>query len=490
MPLRAIVSEKEAWQGLVSKYLKKHLSQIDVEDPFRVSNSKDVIEFLGEQDGASQANFAFSVDIEELFYSIPQTELLDAVKERIENWGAVEFQNSSGVSVNDFVALVECYLSSTYICFNDKLFVQKDGICIGSCIAPILSEIFLSQFDKRVAARIKQEKRVVKCFRYVDDFIVFVNVENESDKPQVVKSVLEIFGDCSGKLRFTHEVPMNGCLQFLELCLHFGTGHICWSYQPRTKKEILAYNSAHSKLVKRGIAKNCLRGALEKSCHHKIEVSLQKQVLRLQNAGFPKEIVTAVAECLLKEIRAGGRPGVAGEKSCKKLKCTAIPYVHQLSHRLRKVGEKCGVDVMFTAPEKLVRMCKAVNEKKKPVCAIKHACMFVPCIVGVVYRIPLSCGRCYVGQTGRCLNERLREHRTLVDSLAGGGHLAMHCKRCGCVPAFDTCVFLRHITLTGKPKVSPLRRHARDAAQQKSSRTTATSQRLVTRECGRDAQPP
>ncbi|XP_070377207.1 uncharacterized protein [Dermacentor albipictus] len=153
IPLRATVSEKEAWQGLVSKYLQKHLSQIDIEDPFRVSNSKDVTEFLGEQDGASQANFAFSVDIEELFYSIPQPELLDAVKERIENWGAVQFQNSSGVSVNDFVALVECYLSSTYICFNDKLFVQKDGICIGSCIAPILSEIFLGQFDKRVAAQ-------------------------------------------------------------------------------------------------------------------------------------------------------------------------------------------------------------------------------------------------------------------------------------------------------------------------------------------------
>ncbi|XP_075560032.1 tartrate-resistant acid phosphatase type 5-like [Dermacentor variabilis] len=61
----------------------------------------------------------------------------------------------------------------------------------------------------------------------------------------------------------------------------------------------------------------------------------------------------------LKEIRAGGRPGVAAEKSSKKLKRTAIPYVRQLSHRLRKVGEKCGVDVMFTAPEKLVRISKA-----------------------------------------------------------------------------------------------------------------------------------
>lgn len=34
-------------------------------------------------------------------------------------------------------------------------------------------------------------------------------------------------------------------------------------------------------------------------------------------------------------------------------------------------------------------------------------------MTSVVYQIPLSCGRSYVDQTGRCLNERMQEHRNL-----------------------------------------------------------------------------
>lgn len=48
-------------------------------------------------------------------------------------------------------------------------------------------------------------------------------------------------------------------------------------------------------------------------------------------------------------------------------------------------------------------------------------------------RIPLSCGRCYVGQTGRCLNDRLREHKFSLTSTVGG-HLSAHCKTCTRTP--------------------------------------------------------
>ena len=32
-------------------------------------------------------------------------------------------------------------------------------------------------------------------------------------------------------------------------------------------------------------------------------------------------------------------------------------------------------------------------------------------VTKVVYEIPFSCGQVYIGQTGRCLNERAREHK-------------------------------------------------------------------------------
>lgn len=73
---------------------------------------------------------------------------------------------------------------------------------------------------------------------------------------------------------------------------------------------------------------------------------------------------------------------------------------------------------------------------------------FVPCSVGVVYMIPFVCGHVYIGQTGRCLNIRLMEHRR---SLKGDdySHVAQHCKKCkkckDCYPVFkDTKVIAKH----------------------------------------------
>lgn len=54
----------------------------------------------------------------------------------------------------------------------------------------------------------------------------------------------------------------------------------------------------------------------------------------------------------------------------------------------------------------------------------------------VIYAIPLTCKRRYVGQTGRCIDVRLHE---LASSLKvnAGGQLAAHCRQWKCEPEFD-----------------------------------------------------
>lgn len=42
--------------------------------------------------------------------------------------------------------------------------------------------------------------------------------------------------------------------------------HTCWVYKTRLEKELLRYDSSHSKMVKRGIAVSCLTQAVRKTC--------------------------------------------------------------------------------------------------------------------------------------------------------------------------------------------------------------------------------
>lgn len=86
--------------------------------------------------------------------------------------------------------------------------------------------------------------------------------------------------------------------------------------------------------------------------------------------------------------------------------------------------------------------------------------MFVDCAEGIVYNLPLNCGTNYFGQSGRCLNDRLREHRYNVIEMRGG-FLDAHCRNCMrkkenatnksmCSPVFSACsiVSKRHNQLT------------------------------------------
>lgn len=236
----------------------------------------------------------------------------------------------------------------------------------------------------------------------------------------------------------THELPVDSFLRFLDLGLHFSPRHVCWAFQPRAKKPVLLFHSSHSKLVKRSIVYSSFDNALKKSCIHRLRSSFDDQVRRLTDAGYPRAILSSVAEKMLKVMNQGANANRAAAQLCGTKNVSAIPYVHSVSHNLKKVAERAGVKVVFTAPDKLAKMCRAVNaESKTPVCTKKHRDRFVQCTDNVVYTIPLSCGASYIGQTGRCLNDRLKEHKYNTTKVVSG-HLGIHCRDCGCAPRFES----------------------------------------------------
>lgn len=86
----------------------------------------------------------FQIDEEDFFYSIPHGDLIQAVQLCIDLNGSVAFQNSTGISVEKLLDHLPFYLNSTFISFKGNTFLRKSGICIGSSVAPILSDIYLA----------------------------------------------------------------------------------------------------------------------------------------------------------------------------------------------------------------------------------------------------------------------------------------------------------------------------------------------------------
>lgn len=167
-PFRVIVSEHDSWQKPTALFLQEKLKILPVNDPFLVKNSNDVLRFVSAQPDKNVR--AFSIDTTDLYYSLPHDDILICVERAIDEYGAISFQNETGLASKHFLELLQFYLKYTYIKWEDGYFLQKKGICIGSCIAPILSDLFLSHLDKTLADELLSTV-VCKGLRYVDDYV-------------------------------------------------------------------------------------------------------------------------------------------------------------------------------------------------------------------------------------------------------------------------------------------------------------------------------
>ncbi|XP_042150264.1 uncharacterized protein LOC120836611, partial [Ixodes scapularis] len=247
IPFRTVVSERDSWLRAVSGYLQVHLNSLQIDDPFNIPNSTSVIKFLKDNNPAKSS--AFSIDVEELYYSMPHHELMKSVKGCIfELNDETRFRTKSGVSVEGFLELLSMYLKSTFIDWQDNVYVQKSGVCIGSRVAPMLSSIFLGKVDRALEHRLANNTK--KVVRYVDDYLVFVEKNNFS---RTMSEVLKTFAEEGLGLRFTSETPKEHKIQFLDIQIDVKEDHVCWMHHPRSTKKLLDYRSAHSKLVKNGI---------------------------------------------------------------------------------------------------------------------------------------------------------------------------------------------------------------------------------------------
>ncbi|KAG0426258.1 hypothetical protein HPB47_026629 [Ixodes persulcatus] len=137
-----------------------------------------------------------------MYYNLDVHYLLESVSNAIDENGMCKFQNASGVSVKGFLSLLDLYLRSTLVEYEGKIYIQKAGVCIGSCLAPILSEIFLMYVDRAIKAKLEATAPGCQVFRYVDDYLV---LHQEQTKPE---TILKAFTSSPAGLTFKKEDPI------------------------------------------------------------------------------------------------------------------------------------------------------------------------------------------------------------------------------------------------------------------------------------------
>ena len=143
---------------------------------------------------------------------------------------------------------------NVYFTFDGDMYLQTDGVAVGSPLGPVLAGTFIVQLERSLVPLLKDQLSFWK--RYVDDTITFI-------KTGSAEYLLSILNSFHPNKEFFYEAEVNPELVFLDvLLLREGQNIISIVYRKETDSDIyLSWNSFCPQSWKRGTLKSLVQRA-------------------------------------------------------------------------------------------------------------------------------------------------------------------------------------------------------------------------------------
>lgn len=313
-----------------------------------------------------------------MFTNVPIEDVLKVIKEKME-------ENFMDAGLLD---MLKFCLTSGYFIYNGEYYVQKDGVTMGSPVAPIVAEIWMEYFEKLALDSSPIKPKIWK--RYVDDTFVVLK-RNEVDR------FLNHLNSLHPKMEFTSELEENDSLAFLDVLIirkQDGTfGHTVHRKSTHTNR-YLNGNSHHHPANFTSVVASLINRA-QKICdseHLQDELNHIDKVLKENNYSA-------------KMRKWKQKPPSKNNVDRKSEKRAFLPYSKNVSDKIRRILSKYGVRTIFRPPKKVRALLRSPKDQ-------------IPLSSPGVYLVPCSCGKSYIGETKRSISVRLKEHIKAVQNNA------------------------------------------------------------------------
>ena len=431
IPLRPVISGYDGPTEKTSCLLERILKQLLKFVPTHLWNTQDFLNKIrsdsdsdsdadSDQNKITEGTIFFSMDAVNLYGSIPVTEAIDAVTEKLTKH--LQDVDTFGLTPADIKTLLEQCLFDNVFSFGDQHYRQKLGIAMGNPCAPPIAILFLDKLEQRSLEGITRKPKFLA--RYIDDyagiwthgeealmeFLAYMNTVHET-----VKFTIEHSGGGTG-------VPFLDTLVTVEKQGTDTTIETELYIKPTNSGIMLHYDSAHPTQTKHNMA----RGQFIRAIRNSSNVSKEKKsiakiwTLLLEN-GYPKHILARLLSEARRKARTPNRGGQkTGEGDSDGYLC--LPYVdEQLLCKIKKKVRQSDLNirVAWKNKEKLKTMLVR-SSLGKPKCPGGQRCH--TCSTGftgdctqknLVYEI--TCVKCsrggiYIGETKRPLRLRFNEH--------------------------------------------------------------------------------
>jgi hypothetical protein len=401
---------KIAW--LLANVLKPLLKLV----PAHLESSMTLIYQLEAMDTMTKAEHGYpcSLDVVSLYTSIPPDEAIRNAEEIMRR----NHFNTSPLTIEDTVSLLEVILRNTYFTFGKSIFLQVGGLAMGSSVSAILAILFMDTLERKALLSFT---KLGFYARYVDDILALVE-----DRTAAVE-LLDTMNSQHTSIKFELEHPDNtNSLGLLDFRITIdGNGELMFDfYKKKAKRDVFVNaNSAIPYAAKVNIIKNEMQRISErcyddesKEMHHKaFEGKLKKN-------GYTQNFIE---KCRIPKRRRNRPP----ESNSRPPLYFNMPFINDgLNLRIKRIFQQEGLNVRVYSKNKSLRQLLAAKQTCNETCSLNQCPVTDPKLChrkNVVYQVRCTkCNSVYIGSTIRQLHIRVKEHLQSEQSSVKK-HLAM-----------------------------------------------------------------
>ena len=397
LKLRPIISSINTYNYELSSFLAKLL------DPCinKKYCAQDTFSFVRDINKVSSSNkFMVSYDVTSLFTNIPLDETIKIAVDLI-----LEKNSKIKITKRELTKLFYFATSESHFLFNGQYYDQINGVAMGSPIAPVLANLFMSHFENKWIKEYKNHQ-IFFYQRYVDG--IFCMMENEA----AANDFLSFLNTKHTDIKFTMETQNNNSLPFLDVLITSTENNLITSiYRKKTFTGLfLCFTSFTPYKYKLGLIKTLIDRAF-KICHnwsifHNDLIKIKELLIK---NNFPLNVINKTVKKYIDNIHNKSISKTVDDKDISYLK---LPYVGKFSkYTQQKINRLCKKFCKNTNIQLVFSPCKISNFfSSKDI--IPHVLKS-----SVVYKY--TCANCqigYVGETYRHLHERVKEHLTQKSS--------------------------------------------------------------------------
>lgn len=395
-PLRPVVSTIGSPAYALSGYLSKILGNI-IDGEWNVPDSFKFAEWLRNvavPDGYVLA----SLDVTSLFTNVSVERACGVIKKK---WNTI--RHYTKIPSDRFINLVRfCMIDCAYFSYQGKTYKQIFGTAMGSPLAATIANLVMDDLMDVCISAIDVDILFMK--KYVDDFLVAI-------RPNDLNGLITVFKEYDEHIDFTHEEEENGSINFLDINIkhdHNGGLILDWYTKPMCSNRILNFRSSHKYKTKLNTAYGFINRVLSISdvSLHEMRIADIKRILKINS--YPLTIIDKLIQRFC-DAKNSTVPKIRVDNVDARY--TTMTYIRGMSEQLEKLfGEHLTntkiaykyarkVDSLFTVTK------DRISDEKKS---------------NVIYEIPCKdCSTVYIGQTGRRLEDRMKEHKNDMKKALG-----------------------------------------------------------------------